>query len=1030
MTSWLTNNKHELNTKPKPITELSNDPTISNLANSISTSLRLLHNIHIKIDSIQANKYRNMSDHLPYHSQNEHILGPNPITCLLTLGAPRTLKFRKNSNVKRSFELPPGSLIVLTGRTNIDYIHSIPKSTGTGESTTLILRSTKIDDTLPVPPHTLDIDVNQSLSLTPDISKQPQKSKLPTQSSISPTNINNIDTKVSTTTESDSSENQHKTRIAQSNINTEQPTHDSPMSAPQLETEQPLNTHTSPPQKDIPKTILKSKFFKSASLNSSLDSSSSEEEHEPPTRKTNTQKPQSTSPKLLSATIKSCIKHMPGKKVDKELQRNGIHVNNKSTLEHKKLKLEQHINKSLTTYSSYPPPKDRHSQDKNEHKTKHTNKEIPYTEPTISEIITTLKNMENAISLLSDRIDSHNFPPSKTPPSTNTTTHDKSITTHSLTNLDNNIIKLEEQTQKIESLLLKSENTITQLQHTITNTNNMKKDLEIWHNSIFKSEDSEHINEIHQHILHISNRISTISSTELPPTQNHYEPQYTPQPNILQATTQPSLLPPLLPPPQIYYEPLPTPQPDTQPAATETSLPPHTDTTHVEEYIEHFVPPEIKALATDHFTNNCTFHKENGHETAMYGVPYHYTGSHSTQSFTPFPKPIAQLAKLLDGPVNNCLINRFIGPLSFMPEHSDNEKCITPNSKIYTLSFGETCTVIYTHNNTGLTNKLIVNDSSLYTMSLNSQHSWRHKINQETTRIGTRYSATFRYLNVPLSPGSHLMPTPTEQHIHTSRHQLTPPTEHLTIEPTPPTVTTQPSLINSTTKHLTTIGHPIHPSRTPASNAHASTQEQQPATPPKSIKQTVLITDSMMRHIEEHDLGTGHNITKINKTCMSQLSNQALIGQIHTIKPDFIYIHLGVNDILQQNSPNHTIKHLQTFLNATSSLKSTKIIISQPLLTGYHHLNHAISTLRQNIITLINYITTAYPNEKHRLYFNTNSNFYDKSTRSQQDPSQFVNKNIDYVHLSTKGKKSILANMRYVIHHLTRTTPSQLINKH
>ena len=76
-----------------------------------------------------------------------------------------------------------------------------------------------------------------------------------------------------------------------------------------------------------------------------------------------------------------------------------------------------------------------------------------------------------------------------------------------------------------------------------------------------------------------------------------------------------------------------------------------------------------------------------------------------------------------------------------------------------------------------------------------------------------------------------------------------------------------------------------------------------------------------MRHIEEGDLGVGHNLVKINKTCMAQLRNTNFKREIIKLSPEYIYIDLGINDIQQHSHPEHIVSHLENFLDAVSQLK-------------------------------------------------------------------------------------------------------------
>ena len=166
------------------------------------------------------------------------------------------------------------------------------------------------------------------------------------------------------------------------------------------------------------------------------------------------------------------------------------------------------------------------------------------------------------------------------------------------------------------------------------------------------------------------------------------------------------------------------------------------------------------------------FKSENGRSTLSFGEPYTYTGSKSNRSTAiPFPdvlQPVVdkinQLQKDIfyaDHPdmkknearhpaplVNSCLVNRFTGPDSFLPSHSDNEITIHPESSIFTLSLGESASVkfseIHPEPNLVYDTELTSDHRSLYHMTRKSQDFFRHAIDKGSIANGTRFSLTFR----------------------------------------------------------------------------------------------------------------------------------------------------------------------------------------------------------------------------------------------------------------------------------------------
>ena len=79
-------------------------------------------------------------------------------------------------------------------------------------------------------------------------------------------------------------------------------------------------------------------------------------------------------------------------------------------------------------------------------------------------------------------------------------------------------------------------------------------------------------------------------------------------------------------------------------------------------------------------------------------------------------------------------MNRFEGPESLLPQHSDNELIIHPESKIITLSIGSECTLTFGDISNG--NDVLqhlAKQRELYSMTRRSQEFYNH-----------RYSLTFR----------------------------------------------------------------------------------------------------------------------------------------------------------------------------------------------------------------------------------------------------------------------------------------------
>jgi len=78
------------------------------------------------------NYYASGTDSISYHSDSESFLGPNPCIASLSLGAPRDFMLRHTQHKELSvpiekFVLANGDMVVMRGRTQHDWQHSVPK---------------------------------------------------------------------------------------------------------------------------------------------------------------------------------------------------------------------------------------------------------------------------------------------------------------------------------------------------------------------------------------------------------------------------------------------------------------------------------------------------------------------------------------------------------------------------------------------------------------------------------------------------------------------------------------------------------------------------------------------------------------------------------------------------------------------------------------------------------------------------------------------------------------------------------------
>ncbi|KAK9834792.1 hypothetical protein WJX74_010721 [Apatococcus lobatus] len=88
------------------------------------------------------NHYRDGKDNLGWHSDNEKLFGPKPTIASVSLGARRDFVLRRNSDHSQKWKcsLGEGDILIMKGRTQSDWMHSIPKRSSCGPRINLTFR--------------------------------------------------------------------------------------------------------------------------------------------------------------------------------------------------------------------------------------------------------------------------------------------------------------------------------------------------------------------------------------------------------------------------------------------------------------------------------------------------------------------------------------------------------------------------------------------------------------------------------------------------------------------------------------------------------------------------------------------------------------------------------------------------------------------------------------------------------------------------------------------------------------------------
>ena len=84
----------------------------------------------VTFNSVLLNWYRDQSDSMSWHSDDEPELGENPVIGSVSFGVPRKFQFKHKTRKAERHSLPlePGSLLIMAGPTQHHWLHAVPKT--------------------------------------------------------------------------------------------------------------------------------------------------------------------------------------------------------------------------------------------------------------------------------------------------------------------------------------------------------------------------------------------------------------------------------------------------------------------------------------------------------------------------------------------------------------------------------------------------------------------------------------------------------------------------------------------------------------------------------------------------------------------------------------------------------------------------------------------------------------------------------------------------------------------------------------
>ena len=84
----------------------------------------------VAFNGVLLNRYRTGRDSMGWHADDEPEFGPDPVIASVSFGGTRSfqLKHKRRKDLKASVALTHGSLLIMRGRTQANWLHQVPKT--------------------------------------------------------------------------------------------------------------------------------------------------------------------------------------------------------------------------------------------------------------------------------------------------------------------------------------------------------------------------------------------------------------------------------------------------------------------------------------------------------------------------------------------------------------------------------------------------------------------------------------------------------------------------------------------------------------------------------------------------------------------------------------------------------------------------------------------------------------------------------------------------------------------------------------
>ena len=460
-------------------------------------------------------------------------------------------------------------------------------------------------------------------------------------------------------------------------------------------------------------------------------------------------------------------------------------------------------------------------------------------------------------------------------------------------------------------------------------------------------------------------------------------------------------------------------------------------------YILHGSPFHLfNTLKLDSATKYSHFFSKSKRSAAYYGnYPYSYGEiSHPSQPFSDneyLLKIISYVEVVLPGlKFNSALVHKYDSGESYIPHHSDDEDEIENDSKIITISFGETRFIEFrnTVNSSIRTQRL--NHGDVFIMDKASQGVYTHSIPQDLKiPLGIRISITLRQISKPKDLVDTMYSAlSSDISEHDTITDFLYDLNHEAEEPVNVRLTVDDPFISVSSKHPNTgnidiqgcLPQPFHQPSSQMITADVPNPAQMAAIHPSASPQTLYISSSMFRHLDIKRLSTSEQqAVKLfyPGATASEMLNRLKSDQkfLKLNKPSItkIFLLTGSNNIDSIYYDRHGSSLQSTSVEIKSVINYLLKLFPSALLNVINILPRKIPG-RQDIIKLVNKNTEDFCNKTHNLqYVDTVSNYmFSNSNGSRR--SEFFNPHgrfgSDDVHLNAKGVARLAKHLKFLAH--------------